>query len=116
LLFGSSLRWGSVYIGSAGDKALNSRVACGVDQPFLSIGIDRIPIRAHVGAPLAARLAGEPRFYVGKPNIIRSSIGADGCRMAAAVVRAIDQDTTHAAGAHLAEGDLLLADGFRHGP
>jgi hypothetical protein len=36
--------------------------------------------------------------------------------MAARVVRAIDQETANASGAHLCEGDLLLADDRWHAP
>jgi hypothetical protein len=68
LLFGSSLRWDSVCIASAGHKPLNSRVARGVDQPFSHIGIDRIPIRPDVGAPMPAGLTGEPWLDIRKPG------------------------------------------------
>jgi hypothetical protein len=64
LLFGSSLRWGSVYIGSARHKPLNSRVACGVDQPFSRIGFGRSLVGADVSAPVAAGLASEPRLDI----------------------------------------------------
>ena len=73
-------------------------------------------IRAHVGASLTARLAGEPRFDIGKPDVIRPSIGVDRRRVAALVIGAIHQDAANAAGTHVSEGDFGLADGFRHGP
>jgi hypothetical protein len=64
-------------------------------------------IWAHVRASLAAALAGEPGLDVGQPNIIWPSVAADCCRMAALIIRAIDQEATDARGAHLSEGDLL---------
>jgi hypothetical protein len=73
-------------------------------------------IRAHVGAPLAARLAGEPPFDVGKPNVIRPSVGVDCRRVAAVIIRAIDQDAAYAAFAHLAEGDFSAGGWFRASP
>jgi hypothetical protein len=68
-------------------------------------------IGADVGAPLATDLAGKPRLDIGQPDVIRSSIAADCRRMAAPVVRAIDQETANASGAHLSEGDLLAGEG-----
>jgi hypothetical protein len=73
-------------------------------------------IRADISTPLAACLAGEPRFNIGKPNVIRPSIGADRYRATLLVIRTIDQDAAHATFAHLSEGDLSLADGFGHRP
>jgi hypothetical protein len=113
LLFGSSLRWDSVCIASAGHKPLNSQVARGVDQPFSRIGIDRIPIRPDVGAPMPAGLTGEPWLDIRKP---RPSVGAYGHRMAATIVRTINEDTAHATGAQFTKGDLLLAGGLGHPP
>jgi len=52
-------------------------------------------------AQMAADRAGEALLDVGQPEIIEPVVGADGDRMRASVVGAIDQ---HAALAHLAEG------------
>ena len=53
-------------------------------------------IRADVGAFPAASLAGEPRLDIGQPDVIRPSVAADWCPVAAFVVRAIDQETANA--------------------
>jgi hypothetical protein len=66
-------------------------------------------IRADISASLAAGLAGKARLDVGQPNVIRPSVAADRCPMAAFVIRAIDQDAMHAGCAHLGEGDFLRA-------
>src|ERR1700730_15058572 len=71
-------------------------------------------ILAHIGASLAASLAGEPRLDIGQPDVIWPSVAADRRPVAAFVVRAIDQETANARGAHLSEGDLLLAGEFWH--
>jgi len=68
-----------------------------------------IEIRPDVGASLSAHLAGELGLNVGQPVTVRPLVAADRYRMAAAIVRAIDQETAHARGAHLGEGDLLWA-------
>jgi hypothetical protein len=73
-------------------------------------------VRPHVGASLAAGLTYEPRLQIGKPDVIRPLIRADRDRMAATIVRTIDQETAHAGGAHLSEGDLLRADDGGHAP
>jgi hypothetical protein len=87
-------------------------------SPYLALSACLYPseIRADISAPLAACLAGEPRFNIGKPNVIRPSIGADRYRATALVIRTIDQDTANAAFAHLSEGDFLLAGEGGHGP
>jgi hypothetical protein len=43
-----------------------------------------IEIRPHVGASLPARLADEPIFDVGEPDIVRPLVGA-GCDVVAAL-------------------------------
>jgi hypothetical protein len=53
-------------------------------------------IRADISASLAADLAGEAGLKVGQPNVIRPSVPADRCRMAALVIRAIDQQAANA--------------------
>jgi hypothetical protein len=63
-------------------------------------------IWADIGASLAANLAGKARLDIGQPDVIRPSVAADRCPMAALVIRAIDQETTNASGAHLSEGDF----------
>jgi hypothetical protein len=75
-----------------------------------------IEIGADVGNSLAACLADEPGFEIGQPDIIRPLVRAHGCPMAAMMVRAVDQKPGHASGAHLGEGDLLLAGEGWHAP
>jgi hypothetical protein len=75
-------------------------------------------VRADFRAFPAAGLAGEFRFDVAKPDVIRPSVAADRDRVAAPIIGAIDQETANAGGAHLGEGDLLAgrfahADNFR---
>jgi hypothetical protein len=72
-------------------------------------------IRADIGASLAAGLAGEARFNVGQPNVIWSSVAADGRPVATPIIGTIDQETANAGGSHLCEGDLL-AGGRGHAP
>ena len=74
-----------------------------------------IEIRADISAPQAASLADEQELQVGQPNVIRPSVAADRCPMAALVIRAIDQETANAGTAHLSEGDLLAGE-LGHGP
>ena len=69
-----------------------------VPLPFLLLPIE---IRPDIGAFLATRLA--RKFDIGQPDVIGPSIGADRSRMAAMIVRAIDQET------HFSEGNLLRA-------
>jgi hypothetical protein len=64
---------------------------------------------------MTAGLTDEPRLDVGKPNVIRPLIGADCGRVAAAIIRAINQDTAHAASSHFPEGNFLLAGEGWHG-
>ena len=73
-----------------------------------------IKIQPHVGAALAADLADETMLNVGQPDTIGPVIGADGNRMVAAVVGAIDRQPAHTAAAHLGEGEFGRVDG--HGP
>ena len=75
-----------------------------------------VEIRADIGALLAAGLTGEQRFQIRQPNMITPAIGADFYGMGALVVRAVDQETANASGAHLCEGDLLLAGDLGHTP
>ncbi len=51
-----------------------------------------IKVRPDVSPSLAAALAYEPRFQIGEPDVIRPWVSADRDRMAALVVRAIDQE------------------------
>jgi hypothetical protein len=62
--------------------------------------------RPYTGAPFAASLADKPRLNVRKPDIIVPSIGRYRDRVAALVVRAIDQDADRAGGSHLAKRDF----------
>jgi hypothetical protein len=63
-------------------------------------------IRADISAPQAAGLASEPPLDVREPNAIRPPVAADRSPMAAPEIRAIDQETANASGAHFSEGDL----------
>jgi hypothetical protein len=74
-----------------------------------------IEVRADVSASLAASLAGEARFKVGQPNIVRPSVAADRGPMAALEIGAIDQQAANTGGAHFSQGDLLAGE-FRHAP
>jgi hypothetical protein len=66
-------------------------------------------VRPDVSASLAAGLANEPRFQIGEPDVVGPWVRAERNRLAAMIVRAIDQDAMHASVAHLSEGDLLRA-------
>jgi hypothetical protein len=57
--------------------------------------------------------ADEAGLYIGQADIIRPLIGAQRCRVGAAVIAAIDEHIADAGFAHLAEGGLLR--GGRHG-
>ena len=59
-------------------------------------------IRPHVGTALAADLADETMLYVGHAKVIGPLIGADGERVAAAIVRARLVQTASLFIAHLA--------------
>jgi hypothetical protein len=76
--------------------------------------VGRTVVRPNVRAPGAAGLANELLFDVGQPNPIWPSVGVDRGRVAAFVVRAIDQDAADAHLAHFAEGDFLGALHGRH--
>jgi hypothetical protein len=69
-----------------------------------------IKVRPDISPSLAAGTADEPRFQIGKPDVVRPPIRADRNRVAALVVRAIDQDAAHARVAHFGKGDLCWAD------
>src|SRR5271167_1834790 len=71
-------------------------------------------IRPDVGASLSVGCAYEPRFKIGEPDVIRPSVCADRDRVAALVIRAINQDPADAGVAHLSEGDLLRAGDGGH--
>jgi hypothetical protein len=75
-----------------------------------------VKIRPDVSAFLAARLAGKLGLNVRQPDVIRPLIAADRGRMAAAIMRAIDQNAANARCAHLSEGDLLRAGEGGHAP
>jgi hypothetical protein len=109
LLFGSSLRWGNVYIGSAGYKPLNSRGRPSVvAQPFSRVGPYRILVRPHVGALMAASLAGEPRFDIGQPDT--------GHRSALIAVEWLQRDNQRSRSAHRARAGTSWARAMVPGP
>jgi len=66
-------------------------------------------VGANIRATSAASLAGEPLLQIGQPSVIWPPIAADRSPMRAMIVRAIDQETVHAGGAHFSQGDLLLS-------
>jgi hypothetical protein len=55
-----------------------------------------VKVRSDVSAPLAAGFADEPRLDVGQLDVVGPRISGDRDRVAALVVRAIDQETAHA--------------------
>src|SRR6266404_6965023 len=59
-----------------------------------------VEVRPDVGAFVAAGLAYEPRFKIREPNVVGPLVCADRDRVAAMIVRAINQDPAHASGAH----------------
>ena len=65
-----------------------------------------IPIEArpHVRASFPARPTDEQRLYVAKPDVIGPAVAADRDRVAAPIIRAIDQETANAHVAHVAGG------------
>ena len=66
-----------------------------------------VEVRPHVSAALAAGRANEARLDIGQPDIIGPAIAADGDRMTAAKVPAINEDPAHAHVAHFGEGDTI---------
>jgi hypothetical protein len=60
-------------------------------------------IRADIGAFPSASLASEARLDIGQPDVVRPSVSANCGRVAAAIVRAIDQETANTSGAHFSE-------------
>jgi len=73
-------------------------------------------VRPDVGASLAAGLADKPGLEIRKPDVISPLFRADRDRMAAMIIRAIDEHATNAHLAHLGEGDLLRAGERGHAP
>ena len=71
-------------------------------------------IWADIRTAAAASLTGKPRLEIGKPDVIGPSIAVDRCVVAAAEIRAVDQETTNARGAHFGEGDFLSDDRGPH--
>jgi hypothetical protein len=72
-------------------------------------------VRPDVSASLAAAFADEAGLNIGEPDVVRPLVRADRDRVAAVIVRAIDQDAAHAGLAHLGERDLSRAVGW-HAP
>src|SRR6202034_3211630 len=90
----------------------------GARQRISSTGAhpSRLKMRADVGATLPASRTDELILNIGKPEVASPSTRAHLDRVAAFVVGTVDQNTAHAAGAHLSEGDFLRAVGYWHGP
>lgn len=72
-------------------------------------------VRPDVSASLAAGLANEACLEIGNPDVIRPSVRAERNRMAALMIRVIDQDAAHASRTHFAESDLPRGAARRHG-
>jgi hypothetical protein len=83
-----------------------SSITHAADRPCVPV-----EIRPDVGATLAANLADEARLDVRQPHVIGPAVRHHLDRVTAFVIRAIDQQTPHTAGAHLAERDFLRAHG-----
>ena len=66
-----------------------------------------MPVRPDISASLATSFAYKLCFQIGKPDVIGPRICADRNRVAALVIRTIDQETAHAHVAHVGQGDLL---------
>ena len=64
---------------------------------MLLVDVAPVEVRPYVGAALAADPAGEALLDIGQSGIIGPCIAADGDRVAAAVVGAIDQQAADAA-------------------
>lgn len=66
-----------------------------------------VKIRTNISAASSARSANEPRLEIRQPHIVGPAIGIQRQVVATPVVRAIDEDVSHAHFAHLSECDLL---------
>jgi hypothetical protein len=89
----------------------SSLVHCLSRPPQLAVPIFA-QIEVRPSTALAASLADKPRLNIGEPDFIRPMVCRHRNRVAAAVVRAVNQDAGRAAAkAHLSEDDLLLAQG-----
>ena len=73
-------------------------------------------MRADVGATLPAGIADKLLLNVGKPDVLSPAIRAHFDRVAAFVVGTVDQNTAHAAFAHLSESDFLRTGEGGHAP
>jgi hypothetical protein len=58
---------------------------------------------------VVAKPTDEQRLQIGRPHMIGPSVSADRGRMAAPIIRAIDQQAANAHVAQLGKGDLLRA-------
>ena len=68
-----------------------------------------VEVWPNIGASLAAGLTDEQRLDIGEPNIVGRLIAAACGRVAALVVRAVDQHAPNAHFAKLAECEFLFA-------
>jgi hypothetical protein len=66
-----------------------------------------LPIGPHIRAEPAASLTGKLGFQIRQAHVIRPSIAADRSPVTAMIIGAVDQESTHARGAHFCEGDFL---------
>jgi hypothetical protein len=73
-------------------------------------------VRPDVSTSLAADFADEPRLDIRKSHVIGPLVRADRDRMAALIIRAVDQDPAHVSVAHLSEGYFLRASKGGHAP
>jgi len=70
-----------------------------------------VEVRPDVSASPSAGFAHEPWFEIGEPDVIRPLVRADRDRVAAMMVRAIDQHAANASGRHFSEGDFPTGRG-----
>ena len=85
--------------------------SCGCTHP------SRRKVRPDINAARAAALANETRLQVGQPDAIGSSIDVGRChrfQMAAAIIRAIDQQPANAGLPHLTK--VIFCCRIRHDP
>src|SRR3974390_1912720 len=85
-----------------------SRVALTIAHHFDRLLVP-IELRPHISATMAAGATDEPRLNVGQPGIVRPVVAVDRNRMAAVMVRAIDQQAAHTLGTHVGKADFVRA-------
>jgi hypothetical protein len=66
-------------------------------------------VRPDVGAAVAARLADEMRLQIGQAHVVGTAVGADGDRMRAFVIGAVDQQAANTGGPAWTPGARIYA-------